>query len=300
MGKKLITPVNLNMYKILRWISKTIILVGLPFIVSAQTESMVGEIVAADIYDSELSANKGALVGLTNSLDNNSVFFKPAPEPALKYFKNRQNVPDVVSWRPVFAKIAKSNEWGFTTGPISWKNNGMSKKFGEYLSIWKRDRKGRWKVALRAEIEHPQESREPGIKFVNPENTKYFKQKSKVRLNQREDIIRSTDRLLSTVLRADNAIAYKEFMTNESRLLLSGFSPQVGQENIIKFLKKNKIDIKTENVSVDRSYSGELAYSYGDAKVLKDNRVQNFYYIRVWELNDNFKWNVLVEMLFEK
>lgn len=288
------------MYKTLQWVFRAIILISFPYTLSAQTESMVGQIVATDIYDSELSANKGPLAGLTNSLDNNSIYFKPAPEPALKYFKTRPNIPDLITWRPVFAKIAKSNEWGFTTGPISWQNSGMSKKYGEYLSIWKRDRKGRWKIALKAEIEHPQESREPGIKFVNPENTKYFKQKSKVRLSQREDIIRSTDRLLSTVLSADNAIAYKEFMTSESRLLFSGFAPQVGQENIIKFLKKNKIDIKTENVSVDRSFSGELAYSYGDAKVLKDNRVQQFYYIRVWELNDNFKWNVLVEMLFEK
>jgi len=288
------------MYTTLRRVRTLAVLISLPFIVSAQTDNMVGEIVAADIYDSELSANKGSLAGLTNSLDRNSVFFKPAPEPALKYFRTRPNIPDVVSWRPVFAKIAKSNEWGFTTGPIKWKNKGMAEKYGEYLSIWKRDRKGKWKIALRAEIEHPQESREPGIKFVNPENTKYFKQKSQVRLEQREDIIRSTDRLLATVLRADNAIAYKEFMTHESRLLLSGFAPQVGSENIIKFLKKNKIDIKTENTGVDRSFSGELAYSYGDAKVLKDNRVQNFYYVRVWELNDNFKWNVLVEMLFEK
>lgn len=153
---------------------------------------------------------------------------------------------------------------------------------------------------MRAEIAHPKESKEPGIKFINPENTKYFKQKSKVRLSQREDIIRSTDRLLSTVLRADNALGYGEFMTNESRMLFSGFSPQIGKDNIIKFLQKNKIDVKTENIEVDRSFSGELAYSYGDAKVIKDNRVQNFYYIRVWELNENFKWNVLVEMLFEK
>lgn len=287
------------MYNTLRWVSKTVLLVGLPFIVSAQ-ESMVGQIVAADIYDSELSANKGALEGLTNSLDKNSIYFKPAPEPAFEYFKTRPNIPDVVTWRPVFAKVAKSNEWGFTTGPITWQNNGMVKKYGEYLSIWKRDRKGKWKIALKAEIEHPNESLERGIKFVNPENTKYFKQKSKVRLSQREDIIRSTDKLMSTVLRADNAIAYKEFMTGESRLLISGFAPQIGSANIIKFLKANKIDIKTDNVSVDRSFSGELAYSYGDAKVLKDNRVQQFYYIRVWELNDSFKWNVLVEMLFEK
>lgn len=271
-----------------------------PVVAFAQTESQVGQIVAADIYDSELSLNKGALEGLTNSIDKNTIYFKPSPEPASEYFKTRPNIPDLVSWRPVFAKISKSNEWGFTTGPITWQNSGFSKKYGEYLSIWKRDRKGRWKIALRAEIGHPNASTEKTIKFVNPEDSKYFKQKSKIRLEQRAEIVTSTDRLMGTVLRADNAVAYKEFLTDNSRLLFSGFSAQIGSENIINFLKKNKIDIKTENVAVDRAYSGELAYSYGDAKVIKDDRVQNFYYIRVWEVNDEFKWNVLVEMLFEK
>jgi len=288
------------MYRTLRRVSWISILSIAPVFAFSQTDNLVGQIVAADIFDSELSQNKGALAGVTNSFDRNTIFFKPNPEPALEYFRNRPNSPDMVSWRPVFAKIAKSNEWGFTTGPITWQNEGFGKKYGEYLSIWKRDRRDRWKIAVRAEIEHPNESREPQIAFVNPENTRYFKQRSKVRLSQREDIIRSTDQLLSTVLRADNALGYKEFMTDESRMLFSGFSPQVGKNNIIQFLKKNKIDIKTQNVAVDRSLSGELAYSYGDAKVIKDNRVQNFYYIRVWELNDDFKWNVLVEMLFEK
>lgn len=272
----------------------------LPIATFAQTDNLVGQIVAADIYDSELSQNKGVLEGLTNSIDDNTIYFKPSPEPAVAYFETRPNIPDLMSWRPVVAKVAKSNEWGFTTGPITWQNSGFGKKHGEYLSIWKRDRRGRWKIALRAEIEHPNESREKTISFINPESTKYFKQKSKVRLEQRAEIVTSTDRLMGTVLRADNAVAYKEFLAEDARLLLSGFSPQVGKENIINFLKETKIDIKTENVAVDRAYSGELAYSYGDAKVIKDDRVHNFFYIRVWEVNDEFKWNVIVEMLFEK
>src|SRR5690606_42135923 len=70
-------------------------------------------------------------------------------------------LPYTTLFRSVFDKIAKSNEWGFTTGPITWQNEGFGKKYGEYLSIWKRDRRDRWKIAVRAEIEHPNESREP-------------------------------------------------------------------------------------------------------------------------------------------
>ncbi len=287
------------MHCAIKWIIP-ISFLAFPHFVVAQSNNMVGQIVAADIYDSELSANKGSLEGLRNSLDRNSIYFKPAPEPALDYFRTRPNIPDSISWHPVLAKIAKSNEWGFTTGPINWQNEGFGEKYGEYLTVWKRDRRGKWKIALKAEIEHPNPSKEESIKFVNPANEKYFKQQSDVRLDQREDIVRSTDRLMGTILMADNAVAYKEFLGENARMLFAGYAPQIGKENILNFLKTNKIEIKTENIEVDRSYSGELAYSYGSAKVIKNNRVENFYYIRIWELNEDFKWNVIVEMLFEK
>ncbi len=269
------------------------------FAVKAQV-NMVGEIVAADYYSSELATNKGVLAGLSYAVDRNTIFFQPAPEKALVYLNNRPNIPDLIGWKPVMAKVAKSNEWGFSTGPIVSSVIGMQKTYGEYLTIWKRDRKAKWRIAYRAEIKHPKKSNEEGIQFVNPPNQKFILQRSKQRLKQREEIINSTDQLLGTVLRADNRAAYAEFLAEDSRLLFSGFPPILGKKNIQTFLTKNKIDIKTSPTGVDRSLSGELAFTYGDAKVIKDNRVQGFYYLRVWELNSEFKWNVLVEMLFEK
>src|SRR5690606_25500887 len=160
--------------------------------------------------------------------------------------------------------------------------------------------RGRWKIALRAEIQHPNPSIEKGIKFVNPPNQKFLKQRSEARLNQREDIVESTDKLMGTVLRANQEVGYQEFLAPQARLLFSGYNPVIGKEAILKFFKKEKIKLSTIPVKVDRAFSGELAYSYGDAKVIKDNRVTNYYYIRVWEVNEEYKWNVIVEMLFEK
>src|SRR5690554_3381499 len=100
-----------------------------PFALKAQLD-MVGEIVAADYYSSELSANKGVLEGLKSGVDQNTIFFQPAPQKALNYLKNMPNIPDRMSWRPVKAKIAKSNEWGFTTGPFVSSIIGMGKSYG--------------------------------------------------------------------------------------------------------------------------------------------------------------------------
>src|SRR5690606_17912194 len=153
---------------------------------------MVGEIVAADYYSSELAANKGVLEGLKSGVDQSTIVFRPAPQKALNYLKHMPNIPDMISSSPWKAKIAKSNESRCTTGPFVSSIIGRGKTYGEYLTIWKRNRIGQWKVGYRAGIKHPQESSEGGINFVSPENQKFIMQRSKARLSQREEIITST------------------------------------------------------------------------------------------------------------
>src|SRR3546814_18733192 len=110
--------------------------------------------VAAYYFSSVVAANKRAVEGLKYDVDKNTTDFKPMPEPSLENLKNMPNIPDVISLNPVMAKIAKSNEWGFTTGPLVYQQIGLPKKYGEYLSVWKRNKKSDWKIALKPNIQN--------------------------------------------------------------------------------------------------------------------------------------------------
>src|SRR5690606_32189703 len=121
---------------------------------SAQILGKVGSMLAADRTAARLSEAKGPYTALQSIINDNSLFFTPAPVGAVEYLENRPNIPDVMTWKPTFAAVSKSMEWGVTTGSLSFQRVGAVKRYGEYLTVWHRDRKGNWKVNLRAQIEH--------------------------------------------------------------------------------------------------------------------------------------------------
>lgn len=268
--------------------------------VSAQVLGKVGSLLMADRTAARLSETQGPHAALISVVDRNSTFFTPAPTNALEYLNSRPNIPDVMTWRPTFAVIAKSMEMGVTAGTFSFQRIGAIKRYGEYLTVWRRDRKGNWKIDLRAQIEHKGGNDEPDLHYVEPDKKDYTRFKTKERIQQRKEIVMSNDQLLSTVLKTDAAIAYNEFLAEDARLYFSWKTPIIGKSAILDFVKGQDLAVEAKSLVASRSHSGELAYSYGEAKVITaSSETMACNYVRIWQLQPDFQWRVIVEMLFE-
>lgn len=64
--------------------------------------------------------------------------------------------PIRLEWRPAYVEVAASGELGLSTGP--WKrtpNAGGAPAYGQFVSIWKREAGGPWRVAVDLGIAHP-------------------------------------------------------------------------------------------------------------------------------------------------
>ncbi len=268
----------------------------------SQVLGKVGSLLSADRSAARLSATEGPHAALMSVVDRNSIFFAPSPTNALEHLKNRPNIPDVMTWKPTFAAVSKSMEWGVTAGSLSFQRVGAIKRYGEYLTVWRRDRKGNWKIDLRAQIEHHGGSEEPELLYIEPDDKDYTRFRTKERIQQRKEIVMSNDQLLAAVLKSNAPVAYKEFLTDDARLYFPWTTPIIGKENIVKFAEKQDLAILSESLVASRSYSGEMAYSYGTATVAtkdKDTHVA-CNYVRIWQLQPDFQWRVVVEMLFER
>ncbi|WP_325636354.1 nuclear transport factor 2 family protein [Parapedobacter sp.] len=269
--------------------------------VTAQMLGKVGSLLMADRTAARLSEIKGPHAAFMSVVDQNSTFFGPAPMDALTYLNNRPNIPDVMTWRPTFAAIAKSMEWGVTTGTLSFQRIGAIKRYGEYLTVWRRDRKGNWKIDLRAQIEHHGGNEEPDIRYVEPDDKEFRRFKTKERIQQRKEIVMSNDQLLATVLKTDAAIAYGEFLAEDARLYFPWKTPIIGKSAILDFVKEQDLAVQSRSLVASRSISGELAYSYGEADVATASSSETLKcnYVRIWQLQPDFQWRVIIEMLFE-
>lgn len=269
-------------------------------ILFAQLPEKVGGLITADRNAAMISKAQSPHAAFSSIIDKESTFYVPSAVNAFNYLSNRPNIPDVMSWEPNFALVSKSLEWGVTSGKMEFQKVGAIKRYGQYLIIWKRGKKGDWKVDLRAEVENFGKNQPKDLWYHEPDDSWYLKHRSKVRLQQREDVVMSTDKLFSTVLKANNDAAYSEFLADEVRFYYPWQEEIAGKKNVLSFLKKQRIEINTEPTDVGRAYSGEFAYSLGTATVHGKDKTVKFNYIRVWQLKDDFQWRVILEMLFER
>ncbi|MGJ1205754.1 YybH family protein [Sphingobacterium lactis] len=266
----------------------------------AQLPEKVGGLLSVDRTAANLSKSESPHAGLKYITDKETVFFVPSPVNAQNYLDNRPNLPDRLSWTPNFALVSRSLDWGVTSGPIEFQKMGATKRYGQYLTVWRRDKKGNWRAHIRAEVENYGKKKAGPLEYFEPDDKNYLKHRSVKRLEQREEVVMQTDELFSTILKADTRTGYKEFLADDARFYFPWQNEIEGRDNVLAFLKKDRIEIDTDPNDVGRAYSGEFAYTSGTATVGMKDKVVKFNYIRIWQLTGEFQWKVILEMMYER
>ena len=77
------------------------------------------------------------------------------------WLRDKPAPPIVLDWRPQYVQVARAGDLGISTGPwkiTSRKDPAAQPAYGQFVSIWRRDAAGAWKVAVDLGIGHPQPS----------------------------------------------------------------------------------------------------------------------------------------------
>ena len=262
---------------------------------SQTSNGQVSSLVAAENYFAGIAKEKGIKKAFLTVSDDETIIFRPAPVKAADYFSKQKSDEGQLSWRPALAKISRSGDWGFTTGPFEYRENENS-SYGDYVSVWKMNNKGVWKLALDLGITHPKPKKDPELSFLDPKSSKYLKQRSAARRKQREEIVLTSDQLFSKTLAKYNNLAYNVFLADDARLLFPGSEPIIGKSSITDFLRNREIKINTEVTDADRATGSDLAYTHGTASISEKGFTKQYHYVRIWEVQDGHKWNVILEI----
>ncbi|MGV3686522.1 MAG: hypothetical protein ACO1NS_12900 [Daejeonella sp.] len=268
------------------------------FSFSQTSDGKVSSLVAAENYFAATAKENGLRDAFLRVSDEETLVFRPNAVKAQEFYDKKQLDPGELIWEPSYARISRSGDWGFTTGPYVYipSDDTAARSHGQYFSVWKANKRGVWKLALDIGTPHPQPTTEPSLNFIDPKNSKFFRQISATRLKQREDMILTTDKLFASTLTKSTAIGYDTFLANDARLIFPGTEPIIGKENIQRFINQQGLNIFTEAVHADRSIGSDFAYTYGTAQITRDNKITKYNYVRLWESQEGFKWNVVVEL----
>ena len=110
------------------------------------------ELMAVDRAFSALSKERGINYAFLSYVAEDGVMLRPNKMPLVGKEKinalfHGKDSDKEFTWEPLYADISESGELGYTYGTFSISIEGKTQK-GTYVSIWKKDSRGKWKFVL--------------------------------------------------------------------------------------------------------------------------------------------------------
>lgn len=269
---------------------------GIALAQKPQTVATTDQVIKAEENFNKLVERKGIKQAFLDVADQEGIVFKPQPVRIIDFYSNIDKQPGTLTWKPNFARISANGDLAFSAGPYVYQNgnNDTDKVFGDYVSIWRTDENGKLKLLMDLGIQHPEPTQTPVTDFTEPDPAK-LSAPSKDPF-QGKNIILATDKAFNHSLTISALASYKEFLSPEGRYYFPGVEPMIGQDQVMKFIDNEGIGINAETINAGRSASSDLAYSYGSASIKQGTVTNSYYYVRIWEMDKNHKWNILLEV----
>ena len=239
---------------------------------------------------------KGTRAAFLAFLADDGVVFRPGPVNGKEAWEKRPETGLDLIWEPTFAAMARSADFGYTTGPAKWKANKKDEKFlgyGQFISIWKKQKEGSWKVALDCGIENPEPSGQPEpLRMSIPEDDKQVKTGDARRkaLPLQEAHQKFVDAAKTNLADATLTVAAEEV-----RVYREGSLPAIGKRAAKAALEAKAGKISFEQLGGDMSHSTDLAYSYGKYSLNRDGSVESGHFFQIWQTDAAGSWKLVLD-----
>lgn len=256
------------------------------------------------LVDTERAFAKTATVkGLRDSfLDyfaDDAIALVPTAEPARDRLREQPSRPPSeleITWEPRQGDVAASNDLGWLTGPSTVVNHAApnpAPQFGNYLSVWRRQPDGRWRVYIDVGVTMPElPAFAPGFTRT-PFGTRYAGTDGKAAATRS---LGDADRSLNARIASSGAAAaYRERTASASRLHRPGAQPVVGTDAIVTWLSANAASMSAVPTAAEAASSGDLGYSYGTYEV-QGAAAEKGAYLRVWTRDAGGDWFVVADV----
>ena len=271
-------------------------------------EKALASLIGAERSFSRTSEEKGIREAFLTFLAENAIVFRPKPvEGRPVYEKMDPANPTVLTWAPEIAELSASGELGYTSGPYEVRpGRGIDPAgFGHYVSIWKKQADGTWKVLLDIGVQHDRpQSAGPVSAVAMPQVLKTFEALSPEALREEERTFgeRAGSFEKETASRGSRK-ALSAFASDDVRVYRPGHFPSVGKRAFETIIPSGagRIAPRSERRNaayhVGLAWSGDLAYSYGTFEISKNRTVvETTAYLRIWRKDLSGVWRICLDI----
>jgi ketosteroid isomerase-like protein len=199
-------------------------------------------------------------------------------------------------WEPRFGDVAGSGELGYLTGPVRnvrASRDGGRPRYSNYMSIWKRQRDGSFRVVMDVGIDTPGAVPFPPGFSRAPQKNRFTGD-----YDDTTPPLGAADGLLNAELRRDPARAYRPNLAAFGRLHRQNVMPIVGDKRILQWLATQSPFTSADTRFTEAARSGDLGYTLGTyTRRAGRGAAEAGFYVRVWIRERNGQWKLALDVL---
>jgi ketosteroid isomerase-like protein len=218
-----------------------------------------------------------------------------------QYYQERKVNPVVLKWEPEFMDISASGDFGISTGPWEaqeYRPNTSPVSTGYFLSAWKKDAQGVWKVILDAGSATPPAAGEVHT-FSFPKGAD--RPVSDLKSMNVKDVcneLSENDKQFFTEWEKNHKVSsYISFLNKGARLQRNGHLPSTNADTIRVWLSGLDKSLTWRVAGSGAASSGDLGFTYGLLGVKSDASVVKGHYVRMWKRNSAGQWKIIIDMI---
>ncbi len=280
-----------------RFAALAMLLLAAPGRTSAVADAVV--IVSAERAFAASVRSLGVRDGFLAWLAPASVVFKPGPVMGVAH---HEKLPagwhGLLAWEPVRAALSADGKLGWSTGPWSWKRDSTQKNVdahGEYVSVWRRQSDGNWKVVLDGGIGH-------GPPTAEDRTVTYSAPVPGARLGSRPLAARQSlyqaDATFARLAASEGLPgALARYATDDVIVLREGSLRRTGRGAAVAALTGRETHARLVSNAQYIAESGDLGYTYGSLVTGAAAAADTAWYLHVWHRGPAATWRIALQLV---
>jgi ketosteroid isomerase-like protein len=238
---------------------------------------------------------------IKNFADESVIFTDKWVTNGKQFSKDQKASPVVLKWEPEFMDISDSRDFGISSGPWEaqeYRPNTAPIATGYYLTVWKKQSDGTWKVILdggsttpvmkgsQHDFSFPAGADKP---IVNPRAIDVEISCNELLDREKQFLVEWNGGFLSS--------AYTSFLAPEARIQLNGHLPSTNRDTINAWISHFDKKLTWEPVGSGAATSGDLGFTYGLLEIPDNPDAMKGHYVRIWRKQHGADWKIVLEMM---
>jgi len=264
---------------------------------------MLDSVAATERRFAAAARDQGWRAAFLEYFADDSIALTPDPESARDRLKMRPVRPfseEELTWEPKAGDVAASGDLAWLTGPSTFIDRTAPQPkpgYGNYLSIWKKQKDGRWRVFIDIGTSVPAPVAFPTWFTHVTAVPRYLDRAESSASAAAADLLAADRRLNDSLKSADAANAYLSRIVEHTRLHRAGTTPavSVGAAQIKEWFAANTGTLTATTTTGEAAASGDLGYVYGKYD-LAGAVSQHGAYVRLWSRDGKGEWRIAADV----